>query len=262
MRILMTHTIYPIKAFADNYIWAIVNDQNQSVVIVDPGDANPVMHFIEQHQLSLTAILVTHHHQDHCGGVAILREKFALKIFGPKHADIAATHVVGEATGFFFVDADLSFQVLEIPGHTLDHVAFYCAEEKMLFCGDTLFSAGCGRVFEGTYEQMWRSLQKLTALPDDTRLYCGHEYTASNLKFALAVEPENQDMQRYQETVLRLRMAGQPTLPALLSREKKMNPFLRAAESSVIASVRKKTGRSLNDAKEVFAELRQWKNKF
>lgn len=254
--------IQPLKAFKDNYIWAIIDIETKTTAVVDPGDATPVIEFLNQHHLTLKTILITHKHHDHCGGVKQLQEKYHPDIIGPSHSDVLTTRQVKEGDIVFLADTNLSFQVLEIPGHTLEHIVFYCASEKMLFCGDTLFSAGCGRVFEGTYEQMWQSLEKLRQLPEDTKIYCGHEYTEANLRFAKAVEPENVEIDTYMEKVISLRSHDQPTLPSLLSLEKKVNPFLRVSELNVIRNVEKKTGLTLNQSIDVFREIRQWKNKF
>lgn len=252
--------IQPIMAFKDNYIWAMINAHNRTVCVVDPGDAVPIIDFLNQHHLMLKIILVTHRHQDHCGGIKVLQEKYQPEIIGPKHDDILTTQAVKDAECIFIADLDLVFQVIEIPGHTLEHIAFYCESEKLLFCGDTLFSAGCGRVFEGTYEQMWHSLEKILALPNDTKIYCGHEYTESNLKFANAVEPKNLDRDIYSEKVAELIKNKQPTLPSTLLLEKKINPFLRVSEPAIIKNVELKTGLKLTNSVDVFAEMRQWKN--
>ncbi len=254
--------IQPIKAFKDNYIWAMINAKNNTISIVDPGDADPVIEFINQHNLTLKTILITHKHQDHCGGVKVLQEKYHPEIIGPQHSDILTTKLVKEGDSIFLSEIDLNFQVLEIPGHTLEHIAFYCQSEKILFCGDTLFSAGCGRVFEGTYDQMWNSLEKMLALPNDTKIYCGHEYTESNLKFAKAIEPKNCDIDIYIEQVADLIKNQQPTLPSTLLLEKKINPFLRVSESAIITTLELRTGLKLTNPAHIFAEIRKWKNQF
>jgi len=254
--------IQSISAFKDNYIWAMINENNRTACVVDPGDAAPVIEFLNQHQFILKTILITHKHQDHCGGVKVLQEKYQPEIIGPQHDDILTTQTVKDAEHVFITDLNLTFRVMEIPGHTLEHVAFYCEAEKILFCGDTLFSVGCGRVFEGTYEQMWHSLEKILALPNDTKIYCGHEYTEANLKFAKAVEPENHDRDIYSEKVTDLIKNNQPTLPATLMLEKKINPFLRASEPTIIKNLELKTGLKFTDPVDVFAEMRQWKNQF
>lgn len=252
--------IEPIKAFTDNYIWAIVNDDNKTVWMVDPGDAEPVIAYLQAKKLRLCGILITHHHHDHCGGVQVLRERYVIPVYGPKHSDILATAVVEEGQQVFLPECHLFFEVFAIPGHTLEHVAYYCASDKILFCGDTLFSAGCGRVFEGTAEQMTASLMKLAALPDDTLIYCAHEYTLKNLQFAKTVEPNNSDIDLRLDCVKGL--AGKPSVPTPLALEKKINPFLRAHVPAVIAAAENRAQKSLEDPVNVFSFIREWKNNF
>lgn len=251
--------IEPIRAFTDNYIWAIVNDSNKTAWVVDPGDAAPVIDYMNAKKLKLGGILITHHHFDHCGGVKALLKKQTIPVYGPKHSDILATHVVNDGQEVFLPECQLYFKVITIPGHTLEHIAYYCAQDKLLFCGDTLFSAGCGRVFEGTMTQMTQSLMKIAALPDDTLVYCAHEYTLQNLQFAKLVEPQNTDIDARLEFVHRL--AGNPSIPTTLALEKKMNPFLRVHAPTVIAAAENKVGQSLVDPVSVFAAIREWKNK-
>ncbi|MBK5207493.1 MAG: hydroxyacylglutathione hydrolase, partial [Polaromonas sp.] len=209
--------LIPIPAFADNYLW-LLHDGKRALV-VDPGDAEPVLRALEQHALQLKSILVTHHHADHTGGVDVLRQACGAKVYGPASECIPQpftplqggdiTHTLG-----------LDFQILDVPGHTAGHIAYYAPNingKPLLFCGDTLFSGGCGRLFEGTPAQMLASLDKLAALPGNTVVCCTHEYTLSNLRFALAVEPGNADLVAYQARCMRLREAGQPTLPTSIS---------------------------------------------
>jgi hydroxyacylglutathione hydrolase len=252
--------IEPIKAFTDNYIWAIVNETNKSLWVVDPGEAKPVIDYSAKHNLNLSGILITHHHYDHCGAVAELRQKYTVPVYGPKHSDILATHVVVDKQKIFLPECDLSFEVLAIPGHTLEHIAYYCAEKHLLFCGDTLFSAGCGRVFEGTQQQMVDSLQILASLPDDTLVYCAYEYTLKNLQFAQLVEPQNENITRQLTFVHSLE--HKPSVPTTLALEKKMNPFLRTHVATVIAAAEAQVGKPLNEAVNVFSVLREWKNNF
>lgn len=252
--------IEPIKAFTDNYIWAIVNETNKSLWVVDPGEAKPVIGYIEKHNLTLSGILITHHHYDHCGGVAELRQKYNIPVYGAKHKDILATHVVENKQTILLPECNLSFEVLAIPGHTLEHIAYYCAAEHLLFCGDTLFSAGCGRVFEGTQQQMVDSLQTLASLPDDTLVYCAHEYTLKNLQFAQHVEPNNEDIARHLAFVSSLE--GKSSVPTTLALEKKINPFLRTHIATVIAAAETEVGKPLNEAVSVFSAIREWKNNF
>lgn len=242
--------IKAIPALTDNYIWAINDESNQQTVIVDPGEAAPVIDFLQQERLRLAGILITHHHWDHTNGVAQLVTTFSAPVF---NAANSKNQVV--IPGFPY-----RFEVIRIPGHTLDHTAYY--GDGNLFSGDTLFSAGCGRVFEGTPEQMYASLMKLAELPLDTRIYCGHEYTLSNLRFAQVVEPGNAMIKKRYEEMLALRNQGLPTLPSLLRVEKETNPFLRCGEREVIERVQEYAGMRLDDAVLVFTWLRKWKNEF
>lgn len=257
--------LIPISAFADNYLW-LLHDGKRALV-VDPGDAAPVLQALEQHALQLDSILVTHHHQDHTGGVEALRKACGAKVYGPATEQIPqpftplhdgdTVHTLG-----------LDFHILEVPGHTAGHIAFYTpfcnfdgSIKPLLFCGDTLFSGGCGRLFEGTPAQMLSSLDKLAALPGDTVICCAHEYTLSNLRFARALEPGNADLAAYQARCVRLREEGRPTLPTSIAQELLINPFLRTRQPSVVAAA----GRfdpSVHDDNTVFAAVRQWKNQF
>lgn len=252
-------SIHPVPAFNDNYIWVLVNDAKQAIV-VDPGEATPVLVFLNQLKLTLNAILITHKHHDHTGGISDLIAEFPkTSVFSSSVMQITqTTHCVSDNDVIHINGYD--FRVIAIPGHTLEHVAYY--SKPFLFCGDTLFTNGCGKIFEGTAEQMLQSLKKLTALPDDTQIYCGHEYTLSNIKFALHVEPKNQQLQKRFEAVKQLRSQNKPTVPSTMQLEKLTNPFLRCHEPSVIAAVSQRVGRKLNSEIEVFSELRQWKNKF
>lgn len=249
--------IKSIPAFNDNYIWLIENSDHRCAV-VDPGDATPVLDYLKQHQLTLEAILITHHHHDHIGGVAELVRQFPhIDVVGPAQEPIPTlTHPVEDGDQIELFNE--RFIVLGLPGHTLGHVG-YVGDGK-LFCGDVLFSAGCGRVFEGTMEQMLTSLNKLLALPEETQVYCAHEYTAANLAFAMAVEPDNEQLQFYRDTVIRLRAQGKPTIPTTLQQEKWINPFLRTEAPSVIRSVANRT--SEHDSLAIFTALREWKNDF
>ena len=258
-------TLVPLPAFADNYIWML--QDGARAIVVDPGDAQPVLDALRAGQLQLAAILVTHHHADHTGGVAALHAATGATVYGPARERIPdpftplAQGDVAEALG-------LRFEVIDIPGHTAGHIAFFlpadaAGSKPILFCGDTLFSAGCGRLFEGTPVQMLHSLDALAALPDDTRICCGHEYTLANLRFARAVEPENADLTPYTARCEALRAQGQPTLPSQLATERRINPFLRSREASVSHAVRDHAGLSAQATEaDVFAALRQWKNDF
>ena len=252
--------IEPIKAFDDNYIWLMTT--NEGSIVIDPGESKNLLKAIEKKNIKLDAILITHHHYDHTGGIEELLMKYPnLKVYGPNNnIDLIKSRLRdGELLNIIGID----FEVIEIPGHTLDHIAYYANinNSPILFCGDTLFAGGCGRVFEGTFDQMYESLMKLKKLPKNTRIYCGHEYTINNLKFAKAVEPDNIDLIARYNDVLDLRKNNIPTLPSTLSIELKTNPFLRAEKNNVqkIISNKFKTGFS---EKEIFSALRQWKDNF
>lgn len=252
----------PIRAFSDNYIWMIhgLRDRTQ-VAVVDPGDARPVIATLESRGLRLGAILVTHHHFDHVGGVAELRRRYNADVIGPAGETIpecSRSVRGGERVKVAAIEAE--FDVLDIPGHTRGHIAF--VGHGALFCGDTMFSAGCGRLFEGTPEQMTRSLSSLRDLPMETRVFCGHEYTVNNLRFALAVEPDNVPAREYLEKARGLRAKGEPTLPSTMALEIKVNPFLRCRQPTVKKSAEQHAGRALDDEVEVFATIRQWKDGF
>lgn len=253
--------IFPIPAFKDNYIWAITNPTDKTVLIVDPGEAQPVIDFLDAKDLSLQAILITHHHADHRGGIEVLAEKYSPMIYAPHHLEIKNPTVIVDDLRHIDIPVFGKFEIIKIPGHTLEHVAYY-HEDGLLFCGDTLFSAGCGRVFEGTFEQMYDSLLTLSSLPDDTQVYCGHEYTLANLAFAKAVEPLSQDIQEKIIDTDKKRQANLPTLPSTLGMEKKVNPFLRCEAPEVITTVQKHTGKTLTAPLDIFRELRLWKNSF
>ncbi len=242
----------------------------RTAIVVDPGQAKPVFDALKRDNLQLAAILVTHHHADHTGGVAELHAATGAKVFGPARENIPQPFVPlkqgdhAEALG-------LDFEVIDIPGHTAGHIAFFLPAQEspghdaapLLFCGDTLFSGGCGRLFEGTPAQMLSSLDALSALPDETRVCCGHEYTLANLRFARAVEPANTELTQYNAQCEALRALGQPTLPSQLATERRINPFLRSREATVLRAVRAHAELSADAAEaDVFAALRQWKNDF
>jgi len=251
--------IVPLPAFQDNYIWTLRS--GKLAAVVDPGEARPVLDYLAKEGLSLASILATHHHPDHVGGIAELVARHKVPVFGPKGEPIPAlTHPVGEGDRADIPGLDASFSVLDIPGHTRAHVAYYGLGS--LFCGDTLFACGCGRVFEGTAAQMLESLSKLAALPDETKVYCGHEYTLANIRFARAVDPGNALLASREERAQRLRDAGRPTLPSTLGEERATNPFLRCAEPAVVDSANKYLGSRVADPVRVFAAIREWKNKF
>jgi hydroxyacylglutathione hydrolase len=245
--------VIPLRAFKDNYVWTLRNAEVAAVV--DPGEAQPVLDYIAAEGLRLVAILATHHHQDHVGGIEELRRKHPVPVYGPRGEPITTlTHPVGGGDDVAIEELGVSFEVLDIPGHTRAHIAYYGA--NMLFCGDTLFACGCGRAFEGTPQQLYASLEKLMALPDETLVYCGHEYTLANIGFAKAVEPDNAALLEREASDTR------PTLPSTIAREKATNPFLRVTRPAVIESANKYLGKRVSDPAGVFAALRQWKNQF
>lgn len=252
--------IKPLKAYTDNYIWLL--ESNEEVSVVDPGDAKPVLDYLNKTNKNLKDILITHHHFDHTGGINEILSHFPVDVFGPFDNGI-------ENINKKIKDGDkintigIEFEIIEIPGHTLDHIAFFSENNgsPILFCGDTLFAGGCGRVFEGTFDQMYESLNKLKILPDNTSVYCGHEYTLSNLIFAKEAEPFNQNtLSRYNE-VLKLREKGSPSIPSLLSTELKTNPFLRSDVKEVQENISSKF-KTAKEPKEIFKALRSWKDNF
>ncbi|TLS19752.1 MAG: hydroxyacylglutathione hydrolase [Betaproteobacteria bacterium] len=254
--------ISAIPAFKDNYIWLL--QRGDRALVVDPGDSAPVQAVLAREGLRLEAILLTHHHADHSGGVAALAGD-GVRVLGPAAESITG---VGEplrgGERLEFADLGLQLQVLAVPGHTRGHLAYYGQWEgaPVLFCGDTLFGAGCGRLFEGTPAQMAHSLGLLAALPPQTAVYCAHEYTAANLDFALAVEPGNRALAERGRKVAAMRQAGQATVPLCLAEELATNPFLRCGEAEVRASAERQAGHALTDDVAVFAALREWKNHF
>jgi len=249
----------PLPALEDNYIWTLANDHGEAL-IVDPGEAAPVFEAIAA-GLRPVAILLTHHHPDHVAGAAALLEKFAIPCFAPHDDRIpAASHRVGEGDRVHIEALDLSFDVLAIPGHTLSHIAYHGG--GLLFCGDTLFSLGCGRLFEGSPAQMLASLDRLAALPPETTVCCGHEYTESNGRFARVVEPDNRDRDARLEEVRELRARGEPSLPSSIASERACNPFLRADLAAVRASLEQHAGAMIADRLQAFTLMREWKNGF
>ncbi|WP_100656881.1 hydroxyacylglutathione hydrolase [Alteromonas flava] len=253
-------SITPIPAFVDNYIWCFYDDKR--CVVVDPGDAKPVVTFCQQHQLELTAVLITHHHADHTGGLPELCKHWpGLRVIGPQNPKI--THLnetVTENDSVEIKQLGLLFKVIEIPGHTLDHIGFI--GHGGVLCGDTLFSAGCGRLFEGSPEQMRQSLAKLSALPDTTLVWCTHEYTLANMDFARAVEPNNAALMERLTWAQTQREADQPTLPSKISIEKAINPFLRSHSAEIQQSVQRHENRDVESELEVFTAVRAWKDNF
>ncbi len=253
--------IHAIAALKDNYIWIIVNTKHLCAFVVDPGDAEPVIAYLKQHQLELNAILITHHHWDHVNGVPGLLKYASVPVYGSNLRQFSElTQAVDEGSLVFINDSFPSWHVIAIPGHTQDHIAYYA--EGILFCGDTLFAGGCGRVFEGTAEQLYASLQKLLQLPDNTRVYCAHEYTINNLRFARLAEPRNQNIIQRLERVQALREKNTPSIPSLLLEEKQTNPFLRCEMPEIIQQVERHAKQPLKNQVDVFTALRRWKNEF
>lgn len=256
----MTDVLH-VCAFKDNYIWLIRGGSPNRVAIVDPGDAAPVLDALAKQRLTPAAILCTHHHGDHVGGVEELLERYDVPVYGPAREHIPTLTQRLHGGDRVRLDAlGLEFDVLDVPGHTAGHIAYH--GHGLLFCGDTLFSAGCGRLFEGTAGQLHDSLTRLAALPPDTAVYCGHEYTAANLRFALTVEPDNADSRRHQQQVHELRARNMLTLPSTIGLERRINPFLRTAAPTVREAVAQWAGQQPASEVETFAFLRRWKDGF
>ncbi|VCU71646.1 Hydroxyacylglutathione hydrolase [Pigmentiphaga humi] len=253
-----------LPAFNDNYLWLV--RQGSLAAVVDPGDAAPVLAALQQQRLQLRAILLTHHHKDHVGGVLELVERTGATVFGPANEKLPhCDRRLGQGDRLTLPELDLDLEVLDVPGHTAGHIAYAgraAGVEPLVFCGDTLFAAGCGRLFEGTPAQMKESLDKLAALPARTRIYCAHEYTLSNLAWAAAVEPDNAALRIWHQQARQLRDQGEPTVPTTLDLERQVNPFLRTAVPEVAAAAAAHAGKPLADETGVFAALRQWKNDF
>lgn len=255
----MSYQLHPVPALKDNYIWVLSNLENQQALVVDPGESEPVIHYLQSHNLQLAYIFVTHHHSDHSHGISALKNQYQVPVYGGKASQLSSiTHGLADGEVIDLPELALSFRAIAVPGHTLDHTTFYSA--PYAFTGDTLFSAGCGRVFEGTPEMMWTSLQKLLQLPLDTNICCGHEYTLNNLRFAQLVEPHSQAITEYLTNVEALINAGKPTLPSTLALEKQVNPFLRVKAPEVIQRASEYAEKTLSEPWEVFAALRDWKN--
>ena len=247
--------IIPIPAFQDNYIWLI--EDGTHAAVVDPGDAVPVIAAVEARGLKLSSILITHHHADHIGGVEALMREYSPEVFAPAKERYAFDHTpVNDGQTIYIEDLNLTLGVMDVGGHTLDHVAYYGANS--LFCGDTLFGAGCGRLFEGTPAQMYASLEKIATLPDETAVYCAHEYTEHNLQFAKRVEAHNPDVAARINSTRTLRSEGRPSLPSTIGLERATNPFLRCTSTDIMTHL----GLSSASPVEVFTELRARRNLF
>jgi len=257
-----------IKAFDDNYIWAITN--KQVATLVDPGDASVCIEFLEKNKLILNSILITHHHSDHTGGIKTLvtycqQKQWPLTVYGPVNENIPHCDIKLNENDTVVLDKlNINFQIIDLPGHTAGHIAYFAKDHStpILFCGDTLFSGGCGRLFEGTPEQMWNSLSKLANLPEHTKVYCTHEYTQANLAFALTVEPNNQALVNYSNKVNELRTQGLATIPSTIEREKQINPFLRCHKQSIQTSAQQFSTDTNTTSLDTFTTIRRWKDQF
>ncbi len=256
----MTSVLH-VPALQDNYIWLLRGEPGHYAVIVDPGESEPVIQTLERERLHPLAILCTHHHHDHVGGIEELVRRYKLPVYGPAREQIPCmTHALDDGAQVTFPELGVSLAVIATPGHTLGQIVYY--GHGMLFCGDTLFSAGCGRLFEGTPEQMHTSLIRLAALPADTRVYCAHEYTLANLRFALTVEPDNRDAREHLERVQAARLNDRPSLPSTIGLERRINPFLRTAVPSVRKAAQDHANQPLNSETDIFSTLRRWKDSF
>jgi hydroxyacylglutathione hydrolase len=255
--------IIPIPAFTDNYIWLLRHGNLGA--IVDPGDAAPVIAYLDLAGITPCAILATHHHGDHVGGIPALLERWPVPVYGPARETIPGrTQALSGGDRVTVPGIAATFAVIDVPGHTAGHIALFgeFGGVPVLFCGDTLFTGGCGRLFEGTPAQMWSSLSALAALPAETRVYCGHEYTLANLRFALAVEPDNATLRARETNAQAQRARGEPTVPSLMQDERATNPFLRAHLPAVNSAAAAQAGRALPDDVASFGALREWKNQF
>jgi hydroxyacylglutathione hydrolase len=248
-----------IPAFRDNYIWAIV--EGDHCAVVDPGDAAPVEAWLAERNLTLSAILITHHHPDHVGGVGALCQERSIPVYGPARENIPEMdHPLNDGDRLRLAAPGLELDVIEVPGHTLGHIAFHAGTEGWLFCGDTLFAGGCGRLFEGTPEQMHHSLTRLAALPEETQVFCAHEYTLANLSFAATVSPDDSAVRERLAQVRALREQGSITLPSSIGEERRTNPFLRAADPQLRAACQARFGDTPDSCVDSFAALRRWKD--
>ena len=258
--------VIPIPAFKDNYLWLVVNRLNQNCLVVDPGSAEPIFEYIKRHKLNLTAVLVTHNHWDHVNGIPDLCNQFSnIDVYGPAKEDIDSVTIPLSGNEEIYLSAiGLTFSVLSVPGHTHGHIAYLNTgmEQPVLFCGDTIFSSGCGRLFNGTIEQLFASLNVLRRLSPATLVYCAHEYTLKNIAFAKAVEPKNEGLKAREAEVKGLLSSGKPTLPTTMGTELMVNPFLRLANPVVRTSAEQFAGHKVSSSLEVLQVLRAWKDIF
>ena len=254
--------ITPLPAFNEKYIWALQTEQTTGFYVVDPGDAQVVIEYASSKNLTLQGILITHHHHDHTGGISALIQHFGdIPVYGPDSENIKGINrPITTQTQLTLEGIGLDVEIMQVPGHTLGHIAYVIADA--LFCGDTLFSGGCGRLFEGTAEQMFESLSRLSRLADDTKVYCTHEYTLANLRFARAVEPNNQQLQQYEQQAIQLREKNVATLPSSIAQEKAINPFLRADCTEIQQNLAVQFQQPIANTLQSFALLRQWKDNF
>jgi hydroxyacylglutathione hydrolase len=256
--------IVSLNAFEDNYIWVLRADG--CCTVIDPGDATPVNAWLEKSGDRLTAILVTHHHHDHTDGIADLVGHHDVPVFGPAHEKIPGiTHPLGDGDLIALPELEVTLEVLDVPGHTRGHIAYYGANlppAGALFCGDTLFGCGCGRLFEGTPSQMLAAMKRFSALPDETAIYCAHEYTASGVRFASVLEPDNEALRLRCADVTLRRSRLEPTVPFTLAEEKATSPFLRWNKPSIIAAVAHRLGHTPGSEEETFAAIREWRDHF
>lgn len=253
----MAISVYPLPALKDNYIWVVLNDQNEAI-IVDPSTGAPVLDYLEQNKLTPKAIFITHKHYDHTNGIGDILDRFSVPIYAPKNDPISYPAVLCDENMTIQLSGFETFKVLDLPAHTKGHIAFYT--DHMVFTGDTLFSAGCGRIFEGTAQQMFDALNKLRHLPDTISVYCGHEYTVKNLQFAQLVEPDNEDVAVHLQLCKKQQKNHQPTLPSTIQLEKKINPFMRCHVERVKLKAEEHAMKTLNSPVEVLSVLRAWKD--